>query len=62
MTMNKKSRNKKWRHVYPYICKGCGKRRIAFDHERAKREICQNCERTYDLMKDQPRLFDTPSQ
>lgn len=61
----RKSRNKKCRHVYPYVCRGCGKKRIAFDYARAKAEICQNCERTFDYMKGMPNLFDpsaTPSQ
>lgn len=57
----RKSRNKKWRHVYPYICKGCGKKRIAFEHDRAKAEMCKNCERTFDYMKGMPNLFDPPA-
>lgn len=40
----KKSRKKKWRHVYPYECNGCHKRRIAFVHERAKLGLCKRCE------------------
>lgn len=57
----KKSRNKKWRHVYPYICIGCSKKRIAFDHERAKGKICTRCELKIPN-ENQATLFDTPSQ
>lgn len=39
------TRNKKWRRVYPYICAGCRRRRIAFVYERAKRQMCLCCER-----------------
>lgn len=40
----KKTRNKKWRHVYPYTCTGCGRKRIAFDHTRAAGGMCTLCE------------------
>lgn len=43
--MKKKSRNKKRRTVYPYVCTGCGKKRIAFDYQRALSGICAKCER-----------------
>lgn len=33
-----------WRHVYFYICTGCGRKRATFDHERAQRKECAKCE------------------
>lgn len=51
-----KSRNKKWRHVYPYTCAGCGRRRIAFVYERAHKGICTRCEKP-EVDKDQGKLF-----
>lgn len=43
--MKKKTRNKNWRHVYFYTCKGpCARRRATFDHDRAVASICTKCE------------------
>lgn len=55
----KRTRNKKWRHVYPYTCTGCGRRRIAFVYERAHKGICTRCEEP-EVDKDQGKLFDPP--
>lgn len=53
----RRSRSKKWRHVYPYVCTTCGKRRTSFVFDRAKNGVCTVCE---DGMIDetQETLFD----
>lgn len=57
----RKSRDKKRRSVYPYRCRSCGNKRIAFDFERAKVLLCRKCERDavpegqfsiFDVVKD----------
>lgn len=58
----KKKRNKKTRRIiYKYTCRGCGKRRLSFDFERAKAEICKVCEpQKADI--NQGALFDEPHE
>lgn len=41
----RKTRDTKRRSVYPYVCGGCGNKRIAFDYQRAKAKLCQKCQR-----------------
>ena len=57
-----KSRNRKYRRVYPYECiGGCNKRRIAFNWERAKAKICVRCEKMQPPA-DMPSLFENITQ
>jgi len=51
-----KSRNKKYRRVYPYVCTGCNKKRIAFEYTRAKGKLCTHCE-VEKLNENQATLF-----
>lgn len=45
MKSKHRSRNKQWRHVYPYVCIGpCGRKRLTFDHARALAQLCTHCE------------------
>jgi hypothetical protein len=40
------TQQKKWRRINPYICVGCGKRRLSFKYERAHKEKrCRVCRR-----------------
>lgn len=55
--MKKKTRKKKYRHIYPYICAGCGKRRLAFAFARAKKKECTNCEDKRYVDENQAQLF-----
>lgn len=54
---NRHSRNKKRRHVYPYTCQCCGKRRLAFIYQRAKDKMCTNCELKNFVDENQPTLL-----
>jgi len=40
-----RSRDTKRRSVYPYTCKHCTHKRIAFSYARAKARTCAKCER-----------------
>lgn len=44
--MKKKKARKfeSWRHVYFYLCTGCGRKRATFNHERALAAVCSRCE------------------
>lgn len=55
-----------WRHVYFYLCTGCGKKRATFNHERALSRTCSNCTPKL-ISPDQMPLIgaytgDTPNQ
>jgi len=56
MAKHKKTRDKKYRKVYPYVCTECGKRRIAFVFERAKAGKCTKCEQQI-VDESQGKLF-----
>lgn len=58
--MKRKRIGRRWRHVYPYICIGCGKKRIAFMHDRAAAQICTRCEIPKEDAR-QGKLFNGPS-
>lgn len=54
--MRKEWLNKKYRHVYRYLCKGCGRKRITLSHERAMNEVCTHCD-IGEVLENQPSLF-----
>lgn len=56
--MEASTKQKKWRHIYPYRCSGCGKKRMALIHGRAVGELCRVCQPVIPH-KDQASLFDT---
>jgi hypothetical protein len=53
----RRSRSKKRRHVYPYRCKICDRKRLTFHYERAKEELCTKCEVTKWVDENQPTLL-----
>ncbi len=38
-----KTKNRKWRHLLQYICRGCGKKRSSLRWKRAQGELCTLC-------------------
>lgn len=54
--MRKEWLNKKYRHVYRYVCSVCGFKRLTLSHDRLVLGICTNCEATTPD-KDQGALF-----
>lgn len=42
--MRKEWLNKKYRHIYRYVCDTCGKTRTTLSHERSERKQCTHCE------------------
>lgn len=49
----------KRRHVYFYVCVGtCAKKRATFDHERAAKGECVNCENMRLVAEHQSSLFE----
>lgn len=52
-----RSRNKKYRRVYPYQCERCARKRITFVHARAKAKVCQKCELDHFVQEHQGTMF-----
>lgn len=53
--------DKKWRHIYRYVCKLCGKIRYTKDFDRHKREVCTLCE-PQPAPENMQSLFDNKPQ
>lgn len=57
MTKRKTNKGKKFRKIYPYVCKGCGKHRMAYDNDRAKGKTCVGCDLKFEYESTLPKLF-----
>jgi hypothetical protein len=51
--------DKKWRHLYRYVCRFCAKVRFTKSYERLKSEVCTLCEKGQEVSKGQQQLFET---